>query len=927
MKKIIKIVGITFLLLLITLIALPFVFKDKIEVLVKEAVNENVNAEVNWSEYGLSLFKSFPDMTVTLDSLSIKGKEVFQGVTLADVAEIDVNLDVMSLFGDSATINSISLKKPLINIIVNEEGKANYDIALPSETTSSADESASSSFKLALNEYSIEEGTLNYIDNSSVMIIYLENFNHTGQGDFTESVFKLETETEADELDFVFDGVPYINKVKADLDVNLLMDLEKMRFEIEGNELLLNDLKLVAEGFIEMPDDNIDMDIQYAAPETNIKQLVSMIPEEFTGDISAVSAKGELKLNGYVTGRYNENQLPAIGLDLNVLNGFLQYPDLPESINNILLAASLIMPEGNNMDDMEINISELKMNIAGNPLDAKMFFTAPFTKQYIDAALKTNIDLAKISQAFPMDETTLNGLINADVVFKGNAVDVVNQNFSSFFAQGLVDVKNMEVDASDTYKMKIEKAHFDVTPALINLTEFTGKIGESDLEASGDISNFLGYALNGDKLKGDFNLRSNSINMADFMTTDDVEGEVESEEMEYYVDVPENIEFNLDTDIKKLIYDGTELTNINGAVNVNDGTAALQDVSLNFLGGSILLDGSYSTKDRLKPLLEASYDLANLDIQKVTESFEIISTLAPIAEYCQGKFGSEMSFSSELGKDMFPLYESISANGDVTTNSVQVEKFKPLNEIAEKLNINKLAKQTVNNVNVNFSVEDGKVSVQPYEVKLDGMTTTISGSMGFDQSLDYLVNMDVPFSKLPQQGTDLANDLLSKVNQLGTNFSSGQIIPVTIKITGTMTSPKLSLSGVGTGMVTDIKEEIKEQVTNLVHEKVDEVKEDVSVKLKAEADKLIAEANTQAENVRTEGIKLADKGKEEAYKAAQAIEDEAKKPWEKVAAKLAADKARKKADEIHAKAVLKTNEKADKIISDAQNKADALLEN
>ena len=116
---------------------------------------------------------------------------------------------------------------------------------------------------------------------------------------------------------------------------------------------------------------------------------------------------------------------------------------------------------------------------------------------------------------------------------------------------------------------------------------------------------------------------------------------------------------------RKLNYDGTEMTEIKGKIGVDDGVAALNDVTLKFLQGTILLDGKYETKNREKPLLDVAYDLKNLDIQSTAENFEIIEQLAPIAKYCAGKFGSKMRFTTELGKDMFPLLETFSGSGNV----------------------------------------------------------------------------------------------------------------------------------------------------------------------------------------------------------------------------------------------------------------------
>ena len=258
---------------------------------------------------------------------------------------------------------------------------------------------------------------------------------------------------------------------------------------------------------------------------------------------------------GFITGTVTETELPEIGLDIKVKDGFIKYPDLPKAIEDLALAAMFTIPQGDNLDEMSVNISELKMNIAGNPIDARMYFTKPFTSQYIDAALNADLDFDKLSQAFPLDDTKLNGKLMADVLMKGNVIDLVNKQFSAFQANGVVDVEGMEVDASDTYKMKIDQAHFDVTPASIKMDSFKGFIGESDFSADGQLDNFLAYALNGEKLKGAFNFTSDYLNMNDFMTSDEVADsgamEGESSEPEEYIDVPENLDFDLNANIKE----------------------------------------------------------------------------------------------------------------------------------------------------------------------------------------------------------------------------------------------------------------------------------------------------------------------------------------------------------------------------------------
>ena len=112
-KKILKIVGILLLLLVISVFAIPFFFKDQIKEKIAKAINEKVDAKVSFADADLSLLKSFPDATVTLDSLLIINKAPFEGDTLVSLGELDLNMSIKELFkgkGEPINIDGIFSK-------------------------------------------------------------------------------------------------------------------------------------------------------------------------------------------------------------------------------------------------------------------------------------------------------------------------------------------------------------------------------------------------------------------------------------------------------------------------------------------------------------------------------------------------------------------------------------------------------------------------------------------------------------------------------------------------------------------------------------------------------------------------------------------------------------------------------------------------
>ena len=68
-------VGLLILVILIvgTLIAVPYIFKDDIVKLVKTEANKTVNAKIDFGHFDLSLIKSFPDFYFSIEGIKVDG--------------------------------------------------------------------------------------------------------------------------------------------------------------------------------------------------------------------------------------------------------------------------------------------------------------------------------------------------------------------------------------------------------------------------------------------------------------------------------------------------------------------------------------------------------------------------------------------------------------------------------------------------------------------------------------------------------------------------------------------------------------------------------------------------------------------------------------------------------------------------------------
>ena len=166
-KKILKWIGIPLLLLIVVIIALPFVFKGKLIEIAKQEINKSVNATVDFGDFDLTLFSSFPDFKFDIEDVSVTGINEFEGVKLASIKNTSINLDLMSVIsGGKIEVKSIEINDPIVNILVNKDSIANYDIAKSSAEmdTLATEDSEPLEYEIGLQNLKITNANISYED-------------------------------------------------------------------------------------------------------------------------------------------------------------------------------------------------------------------------------------------------------------------------------------------------------------------------------------------------------------------------------------------------------------------------------------------------------------------------------------------------------------------------------------------------------------------------------------------------------------------------------------------------------------------------------------------------------------------------------------------------------------------------------------------
>jgi uncharacterized protein involved in outer membrane biogenesis len=637
MKKTLKWFLIIFGGLLVVILAaafvLPIIFKDDIKAAIDKQLAKSVNADVIFDvdNFDLSLFRHFPNVTVTMADLGVMNRAPFEGQMLFATTKFEVEVNLKDiLFGDQLRVKGISLIKPVINVKVLPDGKANYDIAIPSaDTTTTTEESGDFSF--GIDHWELVDADVTYDDKTLPYFLHIKGMNHSGSGDFNQNEFDLKTKTTVDTVTTSFDGVEYLTDKKVDIDATVNISENYSKYTFKENSAKVNDFAMSFDGWLKMNENDFGMDINFKSPDNSFKSLLSLVPGVYSKDFGNIKTAGDLAFTGAVKGTYNDKQMPAFNLNLLVKDAMFQYPDLPTAIKNINMDLLVDNKDGI-IDNTIVDLKNLHLDFGSNPVDAK----AKITKMYptnVDANLNAKLNLAELTKMFPMEGLEMRGTYDINLKAKG-IYDSLKKIIPAIDARMALNNGFMK---SKDFPVPMDDMHFTAT-----VKNSSGKMAETFI----DVNDF-NMLMDGEKLAATLHLE----NLDNYTWDLKLNGGIDLEKMTKV--------FPLDG----MTIAGKVKANIETRGKYSDVQAEKYD-KLPTSGTASLADFKYVTKDLPPVTLSAAtmvFDPKKIDLQKLngTVGRSDFNVTGSVLNYLGYVFGNNETIKGNVNfkSNLFDLNE------------------------------------------------------------------------------------------------------------------------------------------------------------------------------------------------------------------------------------------------------------------------------
>lgn len=416
--KLLKLTGLSFGIALLLMFLLPYVFPGFVSTKIKEWARNSINSELDFSRARLSFFRHFPALTLTLYDLSLKGSAPFEKNTLVESEEISLGVDLISLFTSQTSIDKLFLTNAHINILVDKDGHANYNIyqSGPGKASSVSD---SSSVALKIEKILIEKSRLVYNDQSIPLLLNMKGLFYEGTGDLSKAIFDLHTHMEVDSLDFYYDSQPYVLSKKINADLITKINTNSLALLFEQNDLTINKLPLRFNGKFEFLSNGYDMDFMLKSKESDLHDILTGLPPEVTQWLDKTDVKGFGDIDATLKGKYiaDSSVMPDLALNVKIRNGYVSHAAAPSPVTNLFLNLQSRLPSLNT-DSLQLTVDSIFFNI-----DKDYFSSVIKVKGLkapeVYAKVNSEMDLEKWDKAFGIQPFDLQGKYTVHLLAEG----------------------------------------------------------------------------------------------------------------------------------------------------------------------------------------------------------------------------------------------------------------------------------------------------------------------------------------------------------------------------------------------------------------------------------------------------------------------------------------------------------------------------
>ena len=735
-KKIFWIISLVFVLIVVSGIALAYIYEAEVKQYAISKINEKTKSKIKVESIELSFLKRFPMAALQFHNVELmEVVNVGEPGILLKADDIFLKFNVIDLIQSKIVLKDVEIDGSKLNLIVFKDGSDNFHIFKPQEKTEE------SSFLLELIQFSLKDAIVHYRNYATKQELNLEISKIGLSGNFSEKAFHINLLGETIIKKYSSEGYKMFENKALDLDVDISFNKESKQFVLNRGNVIFNKTTLSVSGNITKPKEGLLLDLKLKAPSLSLAQLINTIPASYKTKLEDYKFSGIMSIDGQIKGLIVSHSVPKITIKIGLNDASIESIPFDAKLNNIKLQAVYTNGKKHSINSSSVHISAFSFEMKSSTYKGEMQLNN-FLHPKLMVELNSDINLDELfkftGKVFGVQKLSGRAELNLKVAGKiSGLVGGEKMDFSGLDYQAKVKMKsaNFKHGSSDVYyqdivgSLSINENRIVIEPSMVTLNNHRHQI-------SGDIRNFIPWSIDPENntLRVRGQIKAGNLSYVDI---EQIIGKSEGGDGTYPKDMDMQLKFEADT----FVWQNIHARQASGIFILRNAVLSFQHTRFKAMGGQVVMDLSINgMSPKLHPVFCRGH-LNNIDINQLFTAFDDFDQKVITNKNIKGRLRADFVFNSNFDKNWEIDSKSIVLESNVIIRNGELNDIKELDALSKYTRIDDFSHIKFSTIENTIQIKDRKLLIPDMLIKSNKLDIDLAGTHDFDNVYDYHIGV------------------------------------------------------------------------------------------------------------------------------------------------------------------------------------------
>jgi hypothetical protein len=201
--------------------------------------------------------------------------------------------------------------------------------------------------------------------------------------------------------------------------------------------------------------------------------------------------------------------------------------------------------------------------------------------------------------------------------------------------------------------------------------------------------------------------------------------------------VPTGIDFTIDLNTKKTVYDDIDFNDLSGTITMKDSTLVLNELSFTNKAADMQLSALYQSSDKDNLFFAMDFHLMNAQFKDLLHIVPYFDTLVPMLKSFDGQGEFNIDVETRLGSNYHPKISTLRAAADIRGKNLTVNDHFTFTKITDLLGVSTNGEYCVDTLDVQLTFSDNQLNIWPSQIAIGKYSAIADGYLTVDKNAEF----------------------------------------------------------------------------------------------------------------------------------------------------------------------------------------------